>query len=241
MPEIKKDDKTQKDVKTTNSTTNSTDKQTTEVSTGTVNTSVTSNPELSKYERFSDQNGNYIKVGLLRGLQLTTTFTAGLGGGPGYPGGPWADCVKKMAEWYQTNIHSYGSIYSPCPLINNQQVRHDCTGFVRACLQLFGCDPGEIRSLIMTPGSSFDKTLQANGFALVQNGPYVISQTAQPWDICSRTVNAGFGHGHAEIFAGEFDGRFKSWGWGSVHDLSHGGMPSGINRGERYEFIWRKT
>ena len=146
-----------------------------------------------------------------------------------------------MAAWYQANIHSYGSIFTNCPLINNKPVRHDCTGFVRACLQLFGCDPGDIRSVVMTPGSNFDKVLRANGFSLVQNSPYVISQTAKPWDICSRTVYAGFGHGHAEIFAGEFGGRFKSWGWGSVHDTAHGGMPSGINRTEKYEFIWRKT
>lgn len=155
--------------------------------------------------------------------------------------GEWWNCVTQMGKWYEENIHNYGAVYSMCPLVN-KKVRHDCTGFVRACLLLNGIDIAEFNSITMTPGSDFDKTLQANGFTLIQTSPYVISETAKPGDICSRTVKAGFGHGHAEIYAGFIDGKHKSWGWGSVHDGKNGhpGMPAGINSKERYQYIWRK-
>lgn len=153
----------------------------------------------------------------------------------------WGECVTAMAGFYQNNIHTYqGHIKGQstpvktnawilCPLIGGS-VRDDCSGFVSACLQLAGVFPkGTLTSSLgfsSTTGRIAD-LLKKGGFQPI---PY--SESAlQPGDIYSG--NNGKFH-HVEICAG----KGKTYSWGNVHDVAHGGMPSGIYRGA-YSVIWR--
>lgn len=128
----------------------------------------------------------------------------------------WQEAVLKMKTFYENNVH----IYANCPpnydcnLIHGK-VRPDCSGFVSACLVLYGLkvyDPASDYppgSAMMLGDAFFEKI--AGAFSRIKFS----KEEAKPWDIL-------VGNGHTEIYAGDN----KSYSWGRVHDLSHGGMPS---------------
>lgn len=150
----------------------------------------------------------------------------------------WGNSISAMADFYQTNIHTYqGSKQKPrpgrkaywCPLIG-ANVYDDCSAFVSACLQLFGAFPTNYvcssREFSRDTGKTAE-LLRKAGFR-----PMAYSQDALlPGDIYSG--NNGTFH-HVEICAGNK----KTYSWGNIHDVEHGGMPSWMAKGP-YQIIWR--
>lgn len=52
----------------------------------------------------------------------------------------WVNAVTQMAKYYRDNIHDYHHRNVPCTLKGVDHVRPDCSGFVSACLVLYGID-----------------------------------------------------------------------------------------------------
>lgn len=149
----------------------------------------------------------------------------------------WADAVKRMADWYQNNVHTYNqSGFISCPLLGGAKVREDCSGYVSACVALAGITQvsgGKIEqgnsTTYANADSSLCKKLKNYGF---QNLPFNGPDSLQPFDIISR------GSCHAEIYAGKINGKHKSYSWGRCHDIKHGGMPSAYCS-KSYTIVWR--
>lgn len=152
----------------------------------------------------------------------------------------WIDSVKQMANFYQTNVHTYqGTTAKPrigrkaynCPLLGSN-VYDDCSGFTSACLQLMGVFP---RAYVPTSGYFTDPSGQVASY-LKQAGftayPFNIN-SLQPFDIVAM-------NGHVEIFAGYVGSSKKSYTWGNIHDMSRGGLPSGYCS-NKYKLIWRNN
>lgn len=142
----------------------------------------------------------------------------------------WANAVVTMGKWYESNIHTYSQkTYSSCDLIG-ARVRHDCSGFVSACLQYFGAfTKGKIvGSCDFTTNDSIEKILTNSGFRKLSYS----YDKAEPFDIISYC-------GHVEILA-EKGKSPKSWSWGSCHDCrnGHACMPAFMNK-KNYKIIWR--
>lgn len=159
----------------------------------------------------------------------------------------WLDYVQSMANWFQTNIHTYqghiaGSktpvntdVRIPCNLLGGGKVRDDCSGFVSACLQYAGIFPAGV----VTNSAGFKSTtgriaqyLQNGGFTAIAFN----RASLQPGDIYA--VNNGVQH-HVEIYAGKLNGRDMTYSWGRVHDTASGGMPSAFAP-LPYTVIWRQ-
>lgn len=195
----------------------------------------------------------YTNESILRGILRHTSFIASGNkfdtlDGPNSPSkganGPWWDCVCQMGAWYQHNIHTYqgtvgteplkGKKFYNCDLIGTK-VADDCSGFVKACLQMFGI--AEVNSIWVTtaamqPGSKFDDVLRSSGFTYMSYSKDIV----QPGDIM-----CGGPSTHTEIYAG--DG--KSYSWGNIHDGIHArkckspqGMPCYTCK-MNYKHIWR--
>ena len=147
----------------------------------------------------------------------------------------WPEAVIQMKSWYEQNIHDYSQgrakdpmpCFTMCNIPGAGNCRHDCSGFVSACLRVFGAFPANYTSCsaMMLPGATDGKRLQSAGFQALS---YNI-ETAQPFDIF--VLN-----GHTEIYAGNR----RSYNWGSCHDIAHGGMPSGTSHlSKGYEVMYR--
>lgn len=174
----------------------------------------------------------------------------------------WEDCVMLMGFWYEKNIHTYQlgrQCYTggPCNLFpdpfSNHTVRDDCTGYVCACILLYtatiiykhdeelankifkGFSWAPSSELWSTKDSPAQKTTELAGFEII---PFSL-ESLQPFDIVMGNMKNGVCKGHhGEIYAGTFDNKRRSWGWGSVHDESHGGMPAGFVN-YTYDWIFR--
>ena len=147
----------------------------------------------------------------------------------------WSKAVATMGKWYERNVHEYnqGATIS-CDLLGGTNVRKDCSGFVSACLQLFGT----FKKGFVTNSGGFNSDVSVA--SMLSNGgfkklPYSW-ETVQPYDIIAY-------NGHVEILAqkGEHP---KSWGWGNTHDCKNGHacMPAGTGKkpiGSTYKTIWR--
>lgn len=155
--------------------------------------------------------------------------------------GTWFDCVTKMGQWYETNVHTYqGTRQKPrtgrkrymCNIID-RYVEDDCSSFVKACLYFFGITEIwdlHVSTSLMQPGSKFDNLIRSKGFKCI---PYSYD-ILQPGDIiCGGPAT------HTEIYAGNG----KSYSWGNVHDKTGNfqGMPCGFCRTIDYKHIWRYT
>jgi hypothetical protein len=163
---------------------------------------------------------------------------AGISGSESYPSAgsnsTWAKSVETMGKWYESNIHNYSQgQFTLCPLTNSR-VRHDCSGYVSACLQYFGAfKRGQItNSGGFTSDGNIAKILQSAGFRKMDYS----YTTAEPFDIITYD-------GHVEILASKGE-HPKSWGWGNVHDCKNGHacMPAGTGnkpKGSTYKVIWR--
>lgn len=159
------------------------------------------------------------------------------GGNSSSPGdnSSWTKAVQSMGKWYESNVHEYNqSGWSSCDLLSGTRVRHDCSGYVSACLQYFGTlKKGVVfSSCEYTTSSKVSDLLKSGGFTKL-NYSWDI---AQPYDIISYC-------GHVEILA-EKGEHPKSWGWGSCHDCrnGHACMPAGTGqkpKGSTYKVIWR--
>ena len=162
----------------------------------------------------------------------------------GHVNGNWLSAIEQMGKWYESNIHTYqtGSTgkamgkkgWFMCPLINDK-VADDCSGFVQACLRLFGIDCPVITTAMMQDGSQFDKLMESSGF--IHHKGLFTPDNLQPGDIiCGRAST------HTEIYAGDR----KSWSWGNIHDGQNGhqSMPSGFCKLDSqggYIHCWRKS
>lgn len=148
----------------------------------------------------------------------------------------WAQAVQTMGKWYEENIHRYSHNYVSCNILNGSKVREDCSGYVSACLQLFGkfklgYNP---RSKEFAYGTNVAKILTEGGFTKLEYSWEIV----QPYDIISYD-------GHVEILAIKANSP-KSWAWGNVHDCRNGHdcMPSrtgALPKGKTYKTIWRYT
>ena len=147
----------------------------------------------------------------------------------------WAKAVQSMGKWYETNVHEYNQKgWSNCALLNGTKVRHDCSGYVSACLQYFGA----FKNGFVTSSSGFNQgtdiydILKSKGFTKLDYSWNIV----QPYDIIAY-------NGHVEILA-EKGEKPKSWGWGACHDgkNGHSGMPASTGpkpKGDEYKSIWR--
>ena len=249
MPELKKDEKkdekTQKDTKNINTAdTNTTEKQNS-VSTATNGDTVLTAPPgcLLFYDK---DKVPYTNESIIQGIVKHSTIVMGYGGfdfeGGGIisAGGTWPQMVQKMGKWYEANIHTYqGTTYKKpqCakswfkgPLGYN--VGDDCSGYVCACLHGIGAMSTGTHwsSSSFTTDSSVEEQLKKAGFVKI---PWSF-ESRRPYDIQTKC-------GHVEIYAGvDANGSHRSWGWGWIHDTSHGGMPAKIDR-TKYTYIFRKT
>lgn len=143
----------------------------------------------------------------------------------------WAQVVRQMGRWYADNINAYSQSNGyDCPLLNGGQVRADCSGFISACLRMFGVlqsnkSTGELASRT----NEVAEALRAKGF---RDCDYVW-EYAQPYDIVIK------GGAHGEILAEKGD-HPKSYGWGANH---HNNMPCYADAGRLskgfYKTIWR--
>lgn len=151
--------------------------------------------------------------------------------------GEWSKAVATMGKWYEKNVHEYNqSAFIACDLLGGTKVRKDCSGYVSACLQLFGT----FKKGFVTNSGGFNSN--ASVASILSNGgfkklPYSW-ETVQPYDIIAY-------NGHVEILA-EKGEHPKSWGWGSTHDCKNGHacMPAGTGnkpKGTKYKTIWRHT
>lgn len=147
-------------------------------------------------------------------------------------GSDWATAVTEIAEWYSNNVHEYNQgHFSFCDLVG-AKVRHDCSGFVSACLWRAGFIPvGQIfRSGDYIAGGAATKKLLGTGRFSIR--PFNTNEL-EPFDIVAK-------NGHVEIFAGKFNGKMKSYSWGSCHDKSEGGEPCDFYK-DKYTHILRCT
>jgi hypothetical protein len=150
----------------------------------------------------------------------------------------WLDAVRKMAEWYQNNVHTYqtgtnGKAHNKrgwyfCPYVK-QKVGDDCSGFVTACLWLHGVPLNFAPSSAgyISPDNDTLKKLTTAGFKKI---PYN-AQAERVGDInCKK--------GHIEIVAPNG----KAYSWGNIHDGRNGrpGMPCPAAFRGRYTYVWRK-
>lgn len=152
----------------------------------------------------------------------------------------WRGAVDQMKAWYESNIHTYQKKWSiECPLINGN-VRDDCSGFVNACLCLYGTPTYNTSSGTNAPASYY---MMQNDYAEKISSSFIripySKEDLQPYDIIVGNAVNGNQHGHTEIYAGDR----KSFSWGRVHDLDAGGMPSptawSFNGGTTYSYIFR--
>ena len=144
----------------------------------------------------------------------------------------WADSVQTVGKWYEANIHDYNQGgYDRCSVPLCGSVRHDCSGYVSACLR----NAGIIKTTqiyrsgdFLVNGTAAPQLRQA-GFVPI---PYNINEV-QPFDIIAR-------NGHVEIYAGKVGNSMRSWSWGSCHDgrNSHAGMPAYMSK-QAYVVMWR--
>ena len=174
--------------------------------------------------------------------KVVNTLVSGGVVGSGYSGGTgsvnpaWPDAVQKVANWYMNNVHSYGSgVHINAPIPGGATI--DCTGFVSACLRVFTGDNSMVGGSedFANPNSAFGKKMQQYGFVPLQFS----WSSVQQWDIFS--VFEGRGHGqshHSEVYYGKVDGKDRSYSWGNIHDVQHGGMPSATSK-KNYQIMWR--
>lgn len=147
----------------------------------------------------------------------------------------WRNAVEKMGKWYEKNIHSYSQTsFTPCPLLNGVKVRHDCSGYVSACLQYYGVIKNNAiyNSTMYTNDSGVSDLLTSSKFSKLTYS----WDDVKPYDIISYS-------GHVEILAEKGD-KPKSWGWGSCHDGfgKNPTMPAPTGnkpKGKTYKVIWR--
>jgi hypothetical protein len=159
----------------------------------------------------------------------------------GNPSGPrdnstWAKAVQSMGKWYESNIHNYNQgQYTSCSLLGGQKVRHDCSGFVSACLQYFGA----FKKGFLTNSSGFVGDSSVSN--MLTNGGF--RQLEFSWDKAQEYDIVAL-KGHVEILASK-GSPIKDWGWGSCHDgrNGHQGMPANADSkrytNNKYLKIWR--
>ena len=201
------------------------------------------NTAAPQYNTFIDADGvQYTTDSLLFGIINTTTISAGGGFFSSTFNGSWVSAVESMGKWYEQNIHTYqgttakprkGKTWYFCPLVNTK-VADDCSGFVQACLMLFGVKCPTICTADMNK-SPFMQLMESAGFQH-SSGMWTPENTI-PGDIL-----CGGPQTHTEIYAGNR----KSWGWGNIHDgqNGHAAMPAPfckIDSRGGYIHCWRKS
>ena len=144
--------------------------------------------------------------------------------------GRWAQCVIEMGNWYKSNINEYNQSKTyKCDMLNNQTVavRPDCSGFVCACLRLYGAINTTYGTGSMTEGSDFAKKLQAHGFTLLK---FTDWNSVRPFDILVAPNK------HTEILNSVGDGNLTSYSWGRNHSFD---LPCNTYTGAGYKLIYR--
>lgn len=146
----------------------------------------------------------------------------------------WSNVVQTVGKWYEANIHDYNQGgYSKCSIANTGNVRHDCSGYVSACLRAAGIiSPTTMyRSGDFLANGSAASALKRAGFVPMR---YSLAN-CKPYDIIAY-------NGHVEIYAGKMNGSDRSWSWGSCHDGRNGrvGMPAYMAAKTRYVTMWRQ-
>ena len=143
----------------------------------------------------------------------------------------WKSSVEKVAQWYQNNVHDYSqNSFIKCPLFN-KNIRKDCSGFVMACLWMYGAfkeDKQIYSSSNFISNGNFAKEMNKYGF---EKHSFDINNL-KPYDIIVY-------NGHVEIYNGYQNGKHTSWSWGNVHDSKKGGLPCATASLKKYTTIWR--
>lgn len=108
---------------------------------------------------------------------------------------PWVNAVKQMGNWYKAHITKWGQQKNHCGIDGIEYVRNDCSGFVSACLVLYGVKVYDGKNSGSAPRASMiaaspkiAQMLEAGGFQRVSKA------NIQPFDILAN------GH-HTEIVA----------------------------------------
>ena len=114
----------------------------------------------------------------------------------------WSNVVQTVGKWYEANIHDYNQGgYSKCSIANTGNVRHDCSGYVSACLRAAGIiSPTTMyRSGDFLANGSAASALKRAGFVPMR---YSLAN-CKPYDIIAY-------NGHVEIYAGKMNGSDRS-------------------------------
>lgn len=143
----------------------------------------------------------------------------------------WAQTVRQMGEWFGNTVTEYSQSGSvSCPLLGGANVRPDCSGFVSACLRMFGVLQSDTSSSgLADMSSNVAEALRAKGFKACD----YFWDAAQPYDIIVK------GGSHTEILADKGE-HPTSYGWGAQH---YHNMPFRADadqlKGNYYQIIWR--
>ena len=168
----------------------------------------------------------------------------------GFGSNKWANAVVLMGKWYKSHFRQYSNTCSfGCQLLPGRgKVRPDCSGFVSACLVLYGIpvynpnsdrsegNGGPMAKVYAQQGKVSENQLLASkliegGFTPIPRSELGKYGGLKPWDIIANFK-------HVEVTA---DGQGQSYNAGSTDAITKG-MPRGdkpfLNQ---FTFVWRCT
>jgi hypothetical protein len=161
----------------------------------------------------------------------------------GFGSNKWANAVMAVGAWYKAHVSAYRNAKaSGCQILGGGYYRPDCSGFVSACLVLYGIQVYDPKSSSGNAGpcarhfcglepavsGSLKAKMEEGGFTLYERRN--LPGGLQPWDIRAN-------YKHIEISA---DGKDMVYNAGSTRAIK--GMPSNDSPfSAKYTHVWRCT
>ena len=168
----------------------------------------------------------------------------------GFGSSKWANAVMLMGKWYKSHFKQYSNRCTfGCQLLPGRgKVRPDCSGFVSACLVLYGIpiynpdsdrregNGGPLARNYAQRGNASDNQLLyskliAGGFTPIPRSELSKHGGLRPWDIIASYT-------HVEITA---DGKGQSYNAGSTGAITQGMPRSDAPFLKQFTFVWRCT
>ena len=174
----------------------------------------------------------------------------------GFGTNKWANAVMAMGAWYKSHFTKYSNTCTfGCQLLPGRgKVRPDCSGFVSACLVLYGIpvynpdsdrkegNGGPMARLFCVPDGRYTaaersgaatthQKLTEGGFTLIPRSELSKVGGLQPWDIIAS-------YKHVEVTA---DGKGQSYNAGSTDAITKGMPRSDKPFLSNFTHVWRCT
>ena len=174
----------------------------------------------------------------------------------GFGTNKWANAVMAMGAWYKSHFTKYSNTCTfGCQLLPGRgKVRPDCSGFVSACLVLYGVpvynpdsdrkegNGGPMARLFCVPDGRYTaaersgaatthQKLTEGGFTLIPRSELSKVGGLQPWDIIAS-------YKHVEVTA---DGKGQSYNAGSTDAITKGMPRSDKPFLSNFTHVWRCT